>query len=95
MSPENKSDVAVTRHVAAFIADTRASALPADVIALGKKSILDGLGLALSGSIAKSRYRLRFALEKDRVVRKILPENLARTYVAVPSDSRNADKKAV
>ncbi len=44
----------VTRHVADFIANARAGDLPADVIALGKKSILDGLGLALSGSIAKS-----------------------------------------
>ena len=44
----------LTTYVATFIHDTRASDLPADVVALGKKSILDGLGLALSGSIAKS-----------------------------------------
>ncbi len=55
MNVNNKSsDAATTRHVAQFIADTRASALPAEVVALGKKSILDGLGLGLSGSIAKS-----------------------------------------
>ena len=45
---------AVTLHVAAFIADAKPADLPADVVALGKKSILDGIGLALSGSIAKS-----------------------------------------
>ena len=55
MSSISKPDAtAVTRHVAAFIADTRAGDLPADVIALGKTSILDGLGLALSGSVARS-----------------------------------------
>ena len=40
--------------MAEFIVGTGVKALPADVVALGKKSILDGLGLALSGSIAKS-----------------------------------------
>src|ERR1700712_2334738 len=39
----------LTRYVADFISKARPSDLPADVIALGKKSILDGLGLALSG----------------------------------------------
>ena len=44
----------LTRDVAAFVHETQASDLPDDVVALGKKSILDGLGLALSGSVAKS-----------------------------------------
>ena len=44
----------LTRDVAAFVHETQASDLPADVVALGKKSILDGLGLALSGSVAES-----------------------------------------
>jgi len=39
----------LTRYVAQFICDTQLDALPPDVVALGKKSILDGLGLALSG----------------------------------------------
>ncbi|MDB5874482.1 MAG: hypothetical protein JWQ07_3924 [Ramlibacter sp.] len=39
----------LTRYVAEFICNTRLQDLPADVVALGKKSILDGLGLALSG----------------------------------------------
>jgi 2-methylcitrate dehydratase PrpD len=46
--------LALTRYVAGFVFDTQASDLPADVIAYGKKSILDGLGLALSGSVAAS-----------------------------------------
>jgi len=44
----------VTRRVVEFILATRYQDLPADVLALGKKSILDGLGLALVGSVAKS-----------------------------------------
>ncbi|PYQ47504.1 MAG: MmgE/PrpD family protein [Acidobacteria bacterium] len=44
----------VTRRVAEFCVKTRYADLPVDVIALGKKSILDGLGLALSGSVAKT-----------------------------------------
>jgi 2-methylcitrate dehydratase PrpD len=39
----------LTRYVAEFICNTRLQDLPADVVELGKKSILDGLGLALSG----------------------------------------------
>jgi 2-methylcitrate dehydratase PrpD len=42
----------LTRYVAQFICDSRLEDLPADVVALGKKSILDGLGLALSGGAA-------------------------------------------
>lgn len=44
----------LTDEVARFIVETPSSALPEELIELGKKSILDGLGLALSGSVAKS-----------------------------------------
>lgn len=39
----------LTHYVSDFVCTTRLSDLPQDVVALGKKSILDGLGLALSG----------------------------------------------
>ncbi|HUX67464.1 MAG TPA: MmgE/PrpD family protein [Terriglobales bacterium] len=42
----------LTRYVGEFILATEYDALPEDVIALGKKSILDGLGLALAGTKA-------------------------------------------
>ena len=45
---------ATTRHVTDFVCGTEFADVPGDVVALGKKSILDGLGLALSGSVAKS-----------------------------------------
>jgi 2-methylcitrate dehydratase PrpD len=44
----------LTDQVASFITEARAEDIPANVAALGKKSILDGLGLALAGSVAKS-----------------------------------------
>jgi 2-methylcitrate dehydratase PrpD len=40
----------LTRSVAEFIVGTKYKDLPAEVIELGKKSILDGFGLALAGS---------------------------------------------
>ncbi|MGH9675305.1 MAG: MmgE/PrpD family protein [Bryobacteraceae bacterium] len=40
--------------MAAFIVKTRYSDLPKEVIELGKKSILDGVGLALAGSVAET-----------------------------------------
>jgi 2-methylcitrate dehydratase PrpD len=44
----------LTRQVAEFILKTSYADLPSDVIELGKKSILDGLGLALSGTVAET-----------------------------------------
>ncbi len=42
----------LTRYVCGFIVGTRLQDVPADVAELGKKSILDGLGLALAGSVS-------------------------------------------
>lgn len=55
-TPDNPSpsDNGLTRYVARFICETVAGDLPGTVVELGKKSILDGLGLALSGSVAQS-----------------------------------------
>jgi len=44
----------LTREVATFVVQTEYEALPADLVDLGRKSMLDGLGLALSGSVAES-----------------------------------------
>jgi 2-methylcitrate dehydratase PrpD len=44
----------LTRSVAEFISETPRSAIPASVRTLGTRSILDGLGLALAGSVAAS-----------------------------------------
>jgi 2-methylcitrate dehydratase PrpD len=47
-------DGALTKEVADFVVSIADGDIPADVIELGKKSILDGLGLALAGSVAES-----------------------------------------
>jgi 2-methylcitrate dehydratase PrpD len=44
----------LTRYVGDFVLRTKYGDIPANVIELGKKSILDGLGLALAGSRADS-----------------------------------------
>ncbi|MEJ8835811.1 MmgE/PrpD family protein [Ramlibacter sp. AN1133] len=46
---EQQATEHLTRYVSDFICSTTLSELPQDVVALGKKSILDGIGLALSG----------------------------------------------
>ena len=46
----------LTREVAEFVLGTGYEDLPDELIALGKKSILDGFGLALSGSVAQSGH---------------------------------------
>ena len=49
----------LTAYVAEFITRTRSAAIPADVMHLGKRSILDGIGLALAGSVAESGHIVR------------------------------------
>jgi 2-methylcitrate dehydratase PrpD len=44
----------LTKYVVDFLRSTKFADLPTDVIALGKKSILDGLGLALAGAGAQN-----------------------------------------
>jgi len=44
----------VTHRVSEFVVNTRYEDIPTNVIELGKKSILDGLGLALAGSVSKT-----------------------------------------
>jgi 2-methylcitrate dehydratase PrpD len=44
----------LTRYVGQFVLQTKYENIPAEVIELGKKSILDGFGLALAGSRAES-----------------------------------------
>jgi hypothetical protein len=44
----------LTAYVAGFVVNTSYEAIPASVIELGKKSILDGFGLALASTRADS-----------------------------------------
>ncbi len=54
---------ALTRYAAGFVAGAARSDLPEMVVEAGRKSILDGLGLALSGSVAASGELVRGHLE--------------------------------
>ena len=47
------SSQGITDEVAGFITSTRASDIPADVAHLGKRSVIDGLGLALAGAASE------------------------------------------
>ena len=49
----------LTAYVADFIASTRYADIPPETVQLAKKSILDGFGLALAGSKAKSGDLIR------------------------------------
>jgi 2-methylcitrate dehydratase PrpD len=53
----------LTAYVADFITRTRTPDIPADVMHLGKRSILDGLGLALAGNAAESGHIVRTYLK--------------------------------
>ena len=53
------TDPSLTAYVADFVVATRAEAIPADVALLGKRSVLDGLGLALAGAAAECGHITR------------------------------------
>lgn len=75
----------LTREVARFIVERDFGALPAELLAIGKKSILDGCGLALAGSVAETGrivfdYLERQGLSGDTTVigtRLRVPERFA------------------
>ena len=49
----------LTRRIADFVVSTKYSDLPPELIETGRKSMLDGIGLALVGSVAKSGELIR------------------------------------
>ena len=46
----------LTKYVCEFIVNTKYEDIPPEVLELGKKSILDGFGLALAGSVSEHRH---------------------------------------
>lgn len=63
MNQTKAVDVELTKYVAEFITTTKMEDLSSEVVELGKKSILDGFGLALSGSVARSGELVRRHLD--------------------------------
>src|SRR5436190_5467883 len=47
-------DTSLTDYVAGFVVATRANDIPADVMHLGKRSVIDALGLALAGAASQT-----------------------------------------
>ncbi len=58
----------VTNYVAEFIVNSRYAGIPGEVIELAKKSMLDGLGLALCGSVAGSGSIVRSYLKSSGLI---------------------------
>ena len=67
MSSNTPNKQSLTGYAAQFVCDTQLKDLPADVMELGKKSMLDGIGLAISGSVAKSGELVRTYLQAQGV----------------------------
>jgi 2-methylcitrate dehydratase PrpD len=63
MDKNKAADIELTKFVADFVVQTTAGDLSAEIVELGKKSILDGLGLALSGSVSKTGDLVRRHLD--------------------------------
>jgi 2-methylcitrate dehydratase PrpD len=66
-----RAQPSLTAYVADFITATRSTDIPADVAHLGKRSVLDGLGLALAGAVSDTariahRYLASLGLENAR-----------------------------
>ena len=60
MHNENAANIEyLTRYVAEWVCDTSLHDFPGEVVSLGKKSILDGLGLALSGGATECGAMVR------------------------------------
>jgi len=55
-NPALETPSSLTMHVAEFVTSSHGSSLPDGVIELGRKSILDGLGLAIAGSACESGH---------------------------------------
>jgi 2-methylcitrate dehydratase PrpD len=53
----------LTKYVSEFIVNTKYEDIPGEVIALGKKTILDGFGLALAGSVSTAGPHIRKYVE--------------------------------
>src|SRR5436190_22892199 len=61
--PGKTQTAAITDEVAGFVVATKAGAFPKDVAHLGKRSVLDGIGLALAGAASECGHIAQRYLE--------------------------------
>ncbi|HEY2815527.1 MAG TPA: MmgE/PrpD family protein [Casimicrobiaceae bacterium] len=57
------TETSLTGYVADFIVETKAEDIPPDIAHLGKRSVLDGIGLALAGAASETGHLIRRYLE--------------------------------
>ena len=70
----------LTKYVSEFIVNAKYEDIPEDVITLGKKTILDGFGLALAGSASTASPRMRKYIETTiGEVEKLFPKKIHAT----------------
>jgi 2-methylcitrate dehydratase PrpD len=82
---ESRRGENLTREVVSFVLDTTFDDLPEDLVDLSRKSLLDGLGLALSGSTAES----------GRIVQEyLLSQNLSGETTVIGTNMRMPDRFA-
>ncbi|MFL2546112.1 MAG: MmgE/PrpD family protein [Candidatus Rariloculaceae bacterium] len=82
---ESRRGENLTREVASFVLDTEFEDLSEDLIYLSRKSLLDGLGLALSGSVAES----------GRIVQEyLLSQNVSGETTVIGTSLRMPDRFA-
>jgi 2-methylcitrate dehydratase PrpD len=67
----NATNETLTDYVAGFVVRTKTSDIPVDVAHLGKRSVLDGIGLALAGAVSDcgriaQKYLVSLGIENDR-----------------------------
>jgi 2-methylcitrate dehydratase PrpD len=65
------TDASLTDYVACFVVQTQARDIPKDVAHLGKRSVLDGIGLALAGAASQTgdiarRYLAQLGIASDK-----------------------------
>jgi len=88
-APAPAVEEGATRRIADFIVNTRYADVPGDVLETGKKSILDGLGLAIVGSIARTG-RLSRQYIQDLGLARGLSRGLSRSEATVIGTSMKA-----
>ena len=62
-APEKAPVAAITDYVAGFVVATKSADIPKDVAHLGKRSVLDGIGLALAGAASECGHIAKRYLE--------------------------------
>ena len=63
-APPKTETSPITDHVAAFVVGTQSRDIPKDVAHLGKRSVLDGIGLALAGAASECGHIAQEYLER-------------------------------